>query len=177
VRIGFKKGVPCALNGKTQDPVSLVSRLNALAGNYAIGRQDLMEDRLVGIKTREIYEAPAATVLYYAHKELESLVLDRETVHFKETVSSLYAKLVYYGLWHTFLKDSLDAFVEKTQEHVTGEVTLRLSHAGISVASRRSAYGLYNKKLSTYGKEDVFDHAAAEGFLKLWALPFTTVRK
>jgi argininosuccinate synthase len=131
-----------------------------------------VENRLVGIKSREIYEAPAGTILYTAHKELEALVLDRELAHFKEIISLKYAELVYYGLWFSALKDALDAFVEKTQRLVSGTIRLRLSKGSCVAVGRKSANSLYKKELSTYGKEGKFDQKLAEGFIKLWGMPY-----
>jgi argininosuccinate synthase len=132
----------------------------------------MVENRLVGIKSREIYEAPAGTILYTAHKELEALVLDRELTHYKEMISLKYAELVYYGLWFSSLKDALDGFVEKTQRLVSGTIRLRLSKGSCVVVGRKSANSLYKKELSTYGKEDKFDQKLAEGFIKLWGMPY-----
>jgi argininosuccinate synthase len=132
----------------------------------------MVENRLVGIKSREIYEAPAGTILHTAHKELEALVLDRELSHFKDVVSLKYAELVYYGLWFSALKDALDGFVEKTQKYVSGTVRLRLSKGTCVAVGRKSSNSLYRKELSTYGKEDKFDQKLAEGFIRLWGMPY-----
>jgi argininosuccinate synthase len=132
----------------------------------------MVENRLVGIKSREIYEAPAATILFTAHKELESLVLDRECSHFKEIIALKYAELVYYGLWYTPLKAALDGFVESTQKYVSGSVKLKLSRGNCVAVGRKSPYSLYKKELSTYGKEDKFDQKLAEGFIRIWGMPY-----
>jgi argininosuccinate synthase len=132
----------------------------------------MVENRLVGIKSREIYEAPAGTILYTAHKELESLVLDREVAHFKEIVSLKYSELVYYGLWYSHLKQALDSFVESTQKHVTGTIRLKLFKGNCAAVGRKSTHSLYKKELATYGAEDKFDQKLAEGFIKLWGMPY-----
>jgi argininosuccinate synthase len=164
--------VPSKIDGKTYELKSLISRLNEIGGLYGIGRSDLVENRLVGIKSREIYEAPAATILYSAHKELESVVLDRETAHFKEIISLKYSELVYYGLWFSTLKNALDGFVNPTQKYVTGTIRMKLSKGNCLAVARTSPYSLYKKELSTYGTEDKFDQKLAEGFIKLWAMPY-----
>ncbi len=137
-----------------------------------MGRSDLIENRLVGIKSREIYEAPAATILYTAHKELESLVLDREMAHFKEVVALKYSELVYYGLWYCPLKDSLDDFVASSQKNVTGSIRLKLSKGTCVAVGRKSSHSLYKKELSTYGAQDKFNQKLAEGFIKIWGMPY-----
>jgi len=172
VRVGFIHGIPAALNGKSQKAVDLVSKLNKIAGDCGVGRIDMLENRLVGIKSREIYEAPAATVLHFAHQELENLVLDKETANFKRVVAEKYAQLVYNGLWHTPLKEALDQFVAQTQKKVTGEVRLKLYKGSCVCVGRKSHYSLYKKELATYDKGDVFDRSAAEGFIKIWGLPY-----
>ena len=172
ILITFSHGVPGALNGKKMDLVTLIERLNKMAGPYKIGRTDLIENRLVGIKSREIYEAPAATILMAAHTELESLVFDREFLHFKESVSHKYSELIYYGLWFSPLKDALDSFFGKHQHLVTGTVKIKLTHNCAHVVGRKSPFSLYEEKLATYSKEDQFDHDAAKGFIELWGLPY-----
>jgi len=172
IEISFEKGIPKKIDGKTYRLKNLINQLNEWGGLHGVGRADLIENRLVGIKSREIYEAPAATILYTAHKELESLVLDRELSHFKEIVSLKYAELVYYGLWYSPLKQALDKFVEATQKHVTGSVKLKLFKGNCVAVARKSRHSLYKKELSTYGKEDQFDQKLAQGFIKLWGLPY-----
>lgn len=172
LEISFEEGVPKKIDGKTYNLKSLISRLNEIGGLYGIGRSDLVENRLVGIKSREIYEAPAATILYNAHKELENIVLDRETAHFKEIISLKYAELVYYGLWFSTLKMALDSFVSRTQTYVTGSIKLRLSKGNCVAVGRKSVYSLYKKEMSTYGAQDKFDQKLAEGFIKLWGMPY-----
>ena len=172
LEIEFSKGVPLKLNGKKMDLVSLIERLNLAGTRAGVGRTDLIEDRVVGIKSREIYEAPAAWILYTAHKELENLTLNRETIFFKELISLRYAQLVYQGLWFSRLRKSLDATVDETQNCVTGIIGLRLYKGNITVIKRSSPNSLYKKELATYGKEDKFDKTLAEGFIKLWGMPY-----
>ena len=172
VEVEFEKGVPKKLDKKAYKLKSLITELNEIGGNYGVGRSDLVENRLVGIKSREIYEAPAATILYTAHKELESLTLDRETAHFKEMIALKYSELVYYGLWYSPLKGALDGFVNATQKHVSGTIRLRLSKGSCVAVGRTSPYSLYKKELSTYGADDTFDQKLAEGFIKIWGMPY-----
>jgi len=172
IEVYFEKGVPKKIDGKTYKLKSLISHLNEVGGLYGVGRTDLVENRLVGIKSREVYEAPAATILYIAHKELESLVLDRELAHFKEIIALKYSELVYYGLWLSPLKEALDSFVNSTQKHVTGSIKLKLFKGSCVPVGRKSPHSLYKKELSTYGKEDKFDQKLAEGFIKIWGMPY-----
>lgn len=172
LNIYFDKGIPKRLNGKTLQPATLIQSLNALGGRCGVGRSDLVENRLVGIKSREVYEAPAAWILHLAHKELESLTLDRELSHFKETLALKYAELIYYGLWFTPLKEAIDSFVESTQKKVTGAVRVKLYKGSITCVGRSSPHSLYDKKLATYKSMDEFDQKAAEGFIKIWSLPY-----
>ena len=172
IEVYFEKGVPKKIDGRTYSLKNLIDQLNEIAGLYGVGRSDLVENRLVGIKSREIYEAPAATVLYTAHKELESLVLDRELMHFKEIVALKYSELIYYGLWFSPLKAALDGFVNSTQKHASGSIKLKLFKGNCIAVGRKSPYSLYKKELSTYGKEDKFNQKLAEGFIKIWGLPY-----
>jgi argininosuccinate synthase len=172
IEVTFEKGIPKKIDGKVFKLKNLINYLNELGGQFGVGRSDMVENRLVGIKSREVYEAPAATILYTAHKELEALVLDRELAHFKEMISLKYAELVYYGLWFSALKEALDGFVEKTQKAVSGTIKLRLSKGACVAVGRKSRNSLYKKELSTYGKEDKFDQKLAEGFIKLWGMPY-----
>ena len=172
IEIGFEKGIPVSLNGKRYSPVELVERLNKIGGRHGIGRVDMVENRLVGIKSREVYEAPAAVLLYLAHQELEALVLDRETLHFKSLISLKYAELVYYGLWFTTLREGLQKFIDYTQQKVSGKVRLRLYKGNVKIISRNSPYSLYSVEMATYSEKDKFDHQASEGFIKIWSLPF-----
>lgn len=173
VRIGFVEGVPVSLDGVELRLADLVRRLNDLAAPHGIGRIDITESRIVGFKTRGIYEAPAATVLMTAHAELESLVLDRETLHQKQGLALRYAELVYYGYWFSDLRRALDAFVATLQPAVTGEVVLDLYKGGCTVVSRESPYSRYNRGLATYEAGDEFDHRAGAAFAYVWSLPLT----
>lgn len=172
VTVTFKKGVPTAINGKTYSSVKLVEKLNALGAKHGVGRVDMIEDRLVGIKSREVYEAPASTILYASHTSLEELVLDRETRSYKDMLSKKYAELVYYGLWFTPLKEAIDSFVDKTQSNVSGDVKMKLYKGSVTASGRKSAHSRYKEKLATYGKGDIFDQSLAKGFIDLWALPY-----
>ncbi|MBN2412135.1 argininosuccinate synthase [candidate division KSB1 bacterium] len=171
IEVEFLKGVPIAVNGTRMEPVPLIQLLNEIGGNNAIGRVDLVENRLVGMKSRGVYETPAGTILYRAHQELESLVLDRETMHFKEMLAPKYAELVYNGAWFTPLRHALDAFVEATQNHVTGAVRFKLYKGNVLSAGVKSPYSLYREELATFGKEDVYDQTDAKGFINLFGLP------
>ncbi|MBM3249860.1 MAG: argininosuccinate synthase [Candidatus Omnitrophica bacterium] len=172
IEVSFEKGVPKKIEGRAYKLKSLINHLNEVGGHHGVGRADMVENRLVGIKSREIYEAPAATILHAAHRELECLVLDRELAHFKEGVALKYSELVYYGLWYTPLKSALDAFVESTQKRVTGSVKLKLFKGNCVPVARKSVHSLYKKELSTYGREDKFDQKLAEGFIRIWGLPY-----
>lgn len=174
VEITFEQGVPVALNGEEIDGVSLIEMLNKQAGKYGIGRIDSIENRLVGIKSREIYEAPAATVLNTAHKALESLTLSRDQTRFKEIVAGEYARLVYNGQWYSALHQDLAVYVQSTQRFVSGVVRVKLSPGHCAVVGRKSEHSLYNQGLATYDTGDQFDHSAALGFIKLWGLPLVT---
>ncbi|GBD86488.1 argininosuccinate synthase [bacterium BMS3Abin03] len=175
VTILFDKGIPVKLNGYNYTAAEIVKELNLLGGKHGIGRIDLIENRVVGIKSREIYEAPAAVILHKAHYELEKLVLDKETFRFKQNVSNQIANLIYDGLWYSPLFDALMTFVDRTQDTVSGEIFIELYKGNINVLSRISPYSLYDKELATYAAGDTFDHKAAEGFLKLYGLPFKTL--
>ncbi len=172
VTVEFKQGVPIAVNGRKLDPIRLVERLNRLGGQHGVGRADMIESRVVGIKSREIYEAPAGAILLAAHQELERLVLDRETLHAKQGVAGKYAELIYYGLWFTPLKRAMDAFIEETQRRATGTVRLKLYKGTCQVVGRKSPYSLYRERLATYSARDQFDQQASEGFIKIWGLPY-----
>lgn len=171
VDIGFEKGIPVSLNGVVLDGVTLISRLNEIAGNHGFGRLDMIENRVVGIKSREIYEAPALLVLIDAHRDLESLTLTADVSHYKNSVEEIYSQLIYRGLWYSPLKESLDAFILKTQERVTGMVRVKFLKGTARVVGRQSDYSIYDADLATYGMEDQFDHKAAEGFIYVWGLP------
>ena len=171
LEIDFKEGVPKRIDGVTYGPVELLTRLNELGGAHGVGRADLVENRLVGMKSRGVYETPGGTILYTAHRALESICLDRETLHYKDVVAQRYAELVYYGQWFTPLREALDAFVRKTQETVTGTVRLKLYKGSCTVVGRQSPYSLYREDYATFGEEDVYDQADAEGFINLFGLP------
>ncbi len=172
MNIYFEKGIPIKINGKKLGEVELMNKLNEIGGKCSIGRTDLIENRLVGIKSREIYEAPAAVILLEAHKALEQLTLDKETLHFKEIVSLKYSRLIYDGLWYTPLKEALDKFIDKTQTNVTGTVRMKLLKGHAIAVGRKSPNSLYKKELATYGKGDKFDQSLAKGFIGLWGLPY-----
>ena len=170
--IDFERGVPIALNGRSAPLIEIIRRLNRTGAEHGIGRSDLIEDRLVGIKSREIYEAPAATILHAAHRELEHLTLDREMLFFKEMISQRYARMIYDGLWFTPLKSALDAFVESSQARVSGTVRVKLFRGNCTPVGRRSPYSRYAKSWATYEGKDSFDPKAAAGFIALWGLPY-----
>jgi argininosuccinate synthase len=170
VEIEFETGVPVSVNGEKLSPAKLVERLNVIGGAHGIGRVDLVENRLVGMKSHGVYETPGGTILLYAHRELESLVLDHETLSFKQMAAIKYADLTYNGLWFTPLREALDAFVNNTQGPVTGTVRLKLYKGNLLVAGRRSKFSLYREDFATFGQEDVYDQSHAEGFIRLYGL-------
>jgi len=169
--IEFECGVPCAMNGEDLDPVTLIQTLNKIAGKHGVGRIDHMEDRLVGIKSREVYECPAAMVLLEAHKDLEKMVLTRHEVLFKQQIDAQWTFLVYTGLWMDPLREDLEAFIDKTQERVCGEVKVKLYKGGFQVVGRSSPMSLYDINLATYDIQTTFDQSYSEGFIELWGLP------
>jgi argininosuccinate synthase len=171
VLLDFEKGVPVALAGKPLGPVELLTGLNELGGAHGVGRADMVENRLVGMKSRGVYETPGGTILYAAHQGLESLCLDRDTMHYKELLGHRYAELVYNGLWFTPLREALDAFVARTQERVTGSVRLKLYKGTCTVVGRTSPFSLYREDFATFGQDDVYDQSDAEGFINLFGLP------
>jgi argininosuccinate synthase len=171
VTISFEKGVPVSVNGQTLGPIELVEKLNKIAGAHGVGRVDLVENRLVGMKSRGVYETPAGTVLYIAHREIERLVLDRDTLHFKQSVSVRYAQLIYDGLWFSTLRTALAAFVEYTEQEVTGDVQVKLFKGHAEAIGRRSPRSLYRQDLATFGEGMAYDHKHAEGFIRLFGLP------
>jgi argininosuccinate synthase len=171
VIIGFERGVPVTLDGEPRGPVEMVEALNRVAGAHGVGRLDLVENRLVGIKSRGVYETPAGTVLHVAHREVERLVLDRNTLHFKQSVSVRYAQLIYDGLWFSTLRQALAAFVAYTEKEVTGEVKVRLFKGRAEAIGRRSPRSLYRQDLATFGEGMAYDHQDAEGFIRLFGLP------
>jgi argininosuccinate synthase len=170
VEIEFDKGIPVGLNGEKVELVQLIETLNELGGKHGVGRIDHIENRLVGIKSREVYENPAALILINAHKELEFLTLPREVTQFKTQVDQQMAKMIYDGLWFSPLKAALDAFVDETQKVVSGVIRVKLHKGNHTVVGRKSIHSLYNEELATYSKGDAFDHNAAVGFIKLWGL-------
>jgi argininosuccinate synthase len=171
VEIGFEQGIPVSLDGEALAPVTLVTKLNQLAGAHGIGRIDMVENRLVGIKSREIYEAPALLTLIHAHRDLESLTLTADVTHYKRGIEETYSQMVYNGLWYSPLKAALDAFIQKTQEQVSGTVRVKLFKGTATIVGRKSANSLYTPDLATYTSDDQFDHKAAEGFIYIWGLP------
>ncbi|MBA7591629.1 Argininosuccinate synthase [subsurface metagenome] len=171
VEIEFNKGIPAAVNGRKMEGIALVELTNDLAGKHGVGRVDHIEDRVVGIKSREVYETPAALLLIQAHRALESLCLSKEQLRFKELVSAEYADLVYDGLWFTAFREDLTAYIESSQRFVTGTVRLKLHKGSLTVVGRKSPYSLYRHDLATYDKGDIFDQSAAAGFIHLWGLP------
>ncbi|HZT09133.1 MAG TPA: argininosuccinate synthase [Chloroflexota bacterium] len=174
VEIEFDQGTPVALDGVGMSGVDLVARLNSVAGGHGVGRIDHVENRLIGIKSREVYEAPAAVVLHAAHAELEKLTLSKDQVRFKAKVAAEIADLVYNGLWFSALHQDLAAYVASSQRYVTGSVRLKLYKGTVQVASRRAQHSLYDPALATYTREDAFDHAAAAGFIGIFSLPLRT---
>ena len=171
VSIGFSQGTPVAVNGVFLDPVAILTTLNKIAGKHGVGRIDLVEDRLVGMKSRGVYETPGGTLLYTAHSELEQLILDRRTLAAKDLIAPRYADLVYEGRWWTTEREAYDAFVNVTQERVTGGVTLRLYKGTVTVVSRASEYALYDERFVTFGEDDVYQQSDAAGFIRLYSLP------
>jgi argininosuccinate synthase len=171
VSIGFNQGTPVAVNGIFLDPVAILTTLNRIAGKHGVGRIDLVEDRLVGMKSRGVYETPGGTLLYTAHSELEQLILDRRTLAAKDLIAPRYADLVYEGRWWTTEREAYDAFVNITQERVTGGVTLRLYKGSVSIVSRASEYALYDERFVTFGEDDVYKQSDAAGFIRLYSLP------
>ncbi len=170
VTIGFDQGTPVSVNGERLDGASIVATLNAIGGKHGIGRIDLVEDRLVGMKSRGVYETPGGTLLYAAHSELEQLVLDRRTLAAKDLIAPRYADLVYEGRWWTTEREAYDAFVNVTQERVTGTVTLRLYKGNVIVAGRQSVHALYDERFVTFGEDEVYEQSDAAGFIRLYGL-------
>jgi argininosuccinate synthase len=171
IEIGFDSGVPVSLNGKKMGGHKLINMLNLMAGNHGIGRIDHIESRLIGIKSREIYEAPAALLLIKAHRALESLVLSKLQLNFKEKVSTEFSDIVYNGLWFSGHRENLSAYIENTQRFVYGVVRLKLYKGNYTVVGRKSPYSIYDHKMATYDKGDIFDHKASPGFIHIWGLP------
>jgi argininosuccinate synthase len=171
ITIDFEKGIPVAINGRGYDPVALIFKLNELGGKHGVGRVDIVENRLVGMKSRGVYETPGGTILYEAHHALETITLDRDTLHYKQQMAGRYAELVYNGQWFTPLRAAMDAFVDKTQELVTGSVKIKLYKGNAQTVGRKSPYSLYQEKLATFGADEVYNQKDAEGFINLFGLP------
>ncbi len=174
VEIGFEAGIPTSLDGKEMSYIDIIYKLNEIAGRNGYGRLDMIENRLVGVKSRECYEQPAALALITAHKSLEDMCLEREVLHYKLGIEQKWAEVVYYGQWFAPLKMALDGFIKATQEHVTGTVRVKFYKGNCTVVGRRSDYSVYDYALATYDKEDSFDHEASAGFIELFALPAKT---
>ena len=177
VTITFEKGIPVAIEGQKYSGAELVAYLNSIGGEHGIGRIDMIENRVVGIKSREIYEAPGAVILLKAHHELEKLTIDKDTFRYKQNVSNQIANMIYDGLWFSPLFNSLMAFVDSTQQNVSGEIKLQLYKGNITILSRTSPFSLYNKELATYGAGDTFSHQDSVGFINLIGLPFKTISR
>ena len=177
VEVRFEEGIPTAVDGESMAGVAMISHLNTLAGAHGIGRIDHVENRLVGIKSREVYESPAAVLLHAAHRALETMTLSREQSRFKERVAQEYSELVYNGLWYTAHRRDLDAYVDSAQRHVTGDVRVRLHKGSCVVVGRAADRPLYNYGLATYDRADEFDHTAAKGFIDIYGLPVRTQRR
>lgn len=173
LELSFEKGIPVALNGEKMAGVTLIKTLNKIGGQNGIGIIDIVENRLVGMKSRGVYETPGGTILYHAHQALETLCLDKDTQHYKQSVAIKFAELVYNGLWYTPLREALSAFVDETQKTVTGEVKLKLYKGNITNVSLTSPYSLYSEEFASFGEDDVYDHQDAEGFINLFGLPIT----
>ncbi|HSF15267.1 MAG TPA: argininosuccinate synthase [Vicinamibacteria bacterium] len=171
VAIGFKRGTPVSVDDRAVEPVALLENLNALGGKHGVGRLDIVENRLVGMKSRGVYETPGGTILHEAHRALESITLDRQTSHFKTIIANRYADLVYDGQWFSPLREALDAFVESTQETVTGEVLVQLYKGTVQAVGRRSPFSLYSEQFATFGEDDVYQQSDAEGFIRILGLP------
>lgn len=171
IELGFTEGIPTSINGEILEPVTLITKLNEVVGNHGVGRIDMIENRVVGIKSREIYEAPALLVLIDAHRDLESLTLTADVTQYKRGIEDTYSQLVYKGLWYSPLKQALDAFIKETQKQVSGVVRVKLFKGNATVVGRKSENAIYSDELATYSADDKFDHKAAEGFIYVWGLP------
>lgn len=177
VTLSFEKGIPTAIDGEKLGAVELMEKLNKLGGENGIGIIDLVENRLVGMKSRGVYETPGGTILYAAHEALETLTLDRDTMHTKQTLAHKFAELVYYGQWFTPLREALSAFVDKTQEYVTGDVKLKLYKGNIIISSITSPYSLYSEDIATFGADEVYNQKDSEGFINLFGLPIAVAAR
>ncbi|WP_050607002.1 argininosuccinate synthase [Clostridium niameyense] len=171
IDIYFEKGVPVKINNEKMSPVKIIEKLNTIGGENGIGIKDIVENRLVGIKSRGVYETPAGTILYEAHKKLETVTLDKYSYEYKKIIAKRYGELVYNGLWFTSLREAIDVFVDKTQENVTGNVKLKLYKGNIKCAGVDSQYALYDEDISSFGYSELYDHKDAEGFINLYSLP------
>lgn len=171
VEIGIESGIPVSVNGKRFSPATLLAELNEIGGRHGIGRIDMVENRLVGMKSRGVYETPGGTILFTATRELESLTLDRETIQVKDSMALKYAELVYAGRWFDPLRESMDAFMEKITATTTGSVTLKLYKGSVNVTGRRSPYSLYRQDISSFESGQIYDQADAAGFIRLYGLP------
>jgi argininosuccinate synthase len=171
VEVGFERGVPISVDGVALAPVALLEKLNQIGGRHGVGRLDIVENRLVGMKSRGVYETPGGTILHEAHQSLESITLDRQTSHFKTILANRYADLVYDGQWFSPLREALDAFVDKTQDTVTGEVLVQLYKGSANAVGRRSPYSLYSEQFATFSEDEVYRQSDAEGFIRLFGLP------
>lgn len=174
VEISFKNGIPVAVNGKVLSPVKILEELNTIGAKHGVGRLDLIENRVVGIKSREIYEAPAAVILHKAHFELEKLILDKDTFRYKQQVATKISELIYEGLWFSPIFNHLMTFVDSTQKYIDGDIKLELYKGNLKTLSRSSKYSLYNQDLATYSEADKFDHTASVGFINIYGLPYKT---
>lgn len=177
IEIDFQNGEPVALNGKSMSGAELVLELNIIAGKYGIGRIDMVENRLIGIKSREIYEAPAAEVLIEAHRHLESLVNDRELIHYKYLVEEKLSEMIYFGLWFTPLRECIEKFIIESQKYVTGKVRVKLGYKNFAVVGRKSEHSIYDFALATYDKSDSFNPKHSESFIKMWGYPYEILAK
>jgi len=171
LELGFEDGFPVKLNGNSISPANLVKELNQIGGKHGIGRVDMVENRLVGMKSRGVYETPGGTILVAAHQDLESICLDRDTLHYKHLLAQRYAELVYNGQWFTPLREAMDAFVEVTQKHMTGTVKMKLYKGSATAVARKSPYSLYNEEFATFAQDSVYDQSDAAGFISLFGLP------
>jgi len=173
IEIGFEQGIPVSLDGAAMDPVDLIYKLNEIGGENGIGREDLVENRLVGMKSHGVYETPGGTILVTAQKELESIILDRDTLHYKDVVAARFAELVYNGQWFTPLREAMSAFFDVTQKNMTGTVRLKLYKGNIIIAGRKSPYSLYREDFATFEQDEVYNQADSLGFINLFGLPIT----
>jgi len=171
VEIGFEQGKPVSLDGTKYAPIELLEKLNEIGARNGVGRVDIVENRLVGMKSRGVYETPGGTILYEAHAALERLTIDRDTLHYKQGLALRYAELVYYGKWYTTLRESIDAFVAVTQRHVTGTVRVKLYKGTCTAVGTKSPYSLYREDIATFSQDEVYNQADAEGFINLFGLP------